>query len=114
SHAGKRGSGADEAVPAGKPAQRPAPCWPPATAGSPALLSHRRPREASYPVGAGTLGCAAVQCGAWSAPSMSQLGSWTKASVCPAAFSTAITKHTRSGPRLGNGALVYLKEIGSM
>jgi len=31
-----------------------------------------------------------------------------------AAFSTAITKQTRSGPRLGNGALVYLMEIGSM
>ena len=48
------------------------------------------------------------------AVSVSQLGLWTKSSVRHAAFSTAITKHTRSGPRLGNGAFVYLTEIGSM
>ena len=48
------------------------------------------------------------------APALSQFGSWTKSSVRQAAFCTAITKHTRSGPRLGNGAFVYLKEIGSM
>src|SRR6516162_10621301 len=41
-------------------------------------------------------------------------GWWVKLRVCCAAFSTAITKHTRSGPRLGNGAFVYLNEIGSM
>lgn len=44
----------------------------------------------------------------------SHAGLWTKPRVCCAAFSTAITKHTRSGPRLGNGALVYLTEIGSI
>jgi hypothetical protein len=32
-------------------------------------------------------------------------GSWTKASARRAAFSTAITKHTRSGLRPGNGLL---------
>ena len=35
-------------------------------------------------------------------------------SVRQTAFSAAITKHTRSGPRLGKGAFVYLTEIGSM
>jgi hypothetical protein len=41
-------------------------------------------------------------------------GLWMKPSVRAAALSTAMTKHTRSGPRLGNGAPVYLTEIGSM
>jgi non-ribosomal peptide synthetase component F len=41
-------------------------------------------------------------------------GLWTNLRVRCAALSTAITKHTRSGPRLGNGAPVYLTEIGSM
>src|SRR5262249_29825186 len=44
----------------------------------------------------------------------SKRGLWTKSSVRPVAFSTMITKHTRSGPQLGNGAAVYLWEIGSM
>src|SRR5580693_2286228 len=37
-----------------------------------------------------------------------------KPSVRQAAFSTEITKHTRSGPRLGKGAPVYLTEIESL
>lgn len=45
---------------------------------------------------------------------LGRLGLWTKSSVREDAFSTVITKHTRSGPRLGNGAFVYLTEIGSM
>ena len=45
---------------------------------------------------------------------VSHAGRWMKLRVRCAAFSTAITKHTRSGPRLGNGAPVYLTEIGSM
>lgn len=38
----------------------------------------------------------------------SHAGSWVKARVRCLAFSTAMTKQTRSGPRLGNGAPVYL------
>ena len=45
---------------------------------------------------------------------LSQPGLWAKSRVRAAALSTAITKHTRSGPRLGNGAFVYFREIGSM
>jgi hypothetical protein len=48
------------------------------------------------------------------APRRRQPGLWTNARVCCLAFSAAITKHTRSGPRLGNGAPVYFTEIGSM
>ena len=43
-----------------------------------------------------------------------QPGLWTKPRVRPAACSTAITKHRRSGPRLRKGAPVYLKLIASM
>ena len=45
---------------------------------------------------------------------VSHPGLWANLRVFCAAFSAAITKHTRSGPRPGNGAFVYLKEIGSM
>src|SRR5262249_42238086 len=106
--------GTDERVPVSKPAQRRAPARAAAATGFPALLSHRRPRGDSCLVDAGTLRCAVLPYGAWSAPSVSQLGLWTKSSVRSAAFSTAITKHTRSGPQLGNDALVYLTEIGSI
>jgi hypothetical protein len=41
-------------------------------------------------------------------------GLWMKLRVRCAALSTVITKHRRSGPRLGNGTFVYLNEIGSM
>jgi hypothetical protein len=41
-------------------------------------------------------------------------GRCTKPRMRWAALSTAITKHMRSGPRLGNGAPVYLTEIGSI
>ncbi len=43
-----------------------------------------------------------------------QPGLWTKLRMRWAAFSTAMTKHTRSGPRLGKGTPVYLTEIGSI
>src|SRR5579859_2985441 len=50
------------------------------------------------------------RCGAgWCYP-----GLWAKLRILCAACSTAMTKQTRSGPRLGNGAFVYLNEIGSM